>query len=170
MSAPIRLALANFTLTLLVLGLAASAISLLRTRNSAAPGRVVEALFSYFLFFSIGISYLYNFVIHVFFGAMAARFIGWADSPFQAEVGFASLGFSFVGFLAFRGSHDLRTAAVVGPSCFLLGAAAGHVLQIVRAHNFAPGNAGVILYTDVLIPVVGLTLLWLERGRRPGRS
>jgi hypothetical protein len=76
--------------------------------------------------------------MHVFFGAMAARFIGWADSPFQAEVGFASLGFAAVGFLAFRGDRGTRTAAVVGPSLFLLGAAGGHIYQMITAHNFAP--------------------------------
>jgi small-conductance mechanosensitive channel len=58
---------------------------------------LVEALFSYFILFSIAISYLYNFVLHVFFGEMTAQFIGWADSPFQTEVGFASLGFAVVG-------------------------------------------------------------------------
>ena len=72
-----------------------------------------------FLLFSIGVSFLYNFVMHTFFGEMAARFIGWEDSPFQAEVGFASLGFAVVGFLAFRRSFDLRLAAVVGPALFL---------------------------------------------------
>src|SRR4028119_370134 len=93
--------LGNFTLTFLVLGLIASAISLLRHRPPTAP-RVVEELFAYFLLFSIGLSYLYNFVFHVFFGDMAAEFIGWEQSPFQTELGFASLGFSVIGFMAFR--------------------------------------------------------------------
>ena len=84
---------------------------------------VVEALFSYFLLFSIGLANLYNFVLHVFFGKMTAGFIGWADSPFQREVGFASLGFAVVGLLAFKGSFDLRLAAILGPACFLWGAA-----------------------------------------------
>jgi hypothetical protein len=129
---------------------------------------VVEAVFSWFLLFSVAFSYLYNFVLHVFFGAMTARFIGWADSPFQAEVGFASLGFAVVGFLAFRGSFDMRVAAVVGPACFLLGAAGGHILQIIKTGNLAPGNAGVILYTDIALPLIGLALLWLQhRYQRP---
>ena len=38
--------------------------------------------------FSIAIANFYNFVLHVFFGKTAAAFIGWQDSPFQAEVGF----------------------------------------------------------------------------------
>jgi hypothetical protein len=165
----IRLALENFTLTLLLAGAIATAISLLRTPRPWTAPIVVEAVFSWFVLFSIALSYLYNFVLHVFFGAMTARFIGWADSPFQTEVGFASLGFAVVGFLAFRGSFDMRVAAVVGPACFLLGAAGGHIVEIVRTGNLAPGNAGVILYTDIALPVTGLVLLWLQHRyqRRP---
>jgi hypothetical protein len=163
----VRLALSNFTLTFLVIGLMASIISLLRAQKPLTAPVVIEALFSYFLLFSIGFSYLYNFVVHTFFGAMAARMIGWDDSPFQAEVGFASLGFAIVGFLAFRRSFDLRLAAVVGPAAFLLGAAGGHIYQIVHAHNFASGNAGVILYTDIFIPIFGFALLWLQHRFGP---
>jgi hypothetical protein len=101
-------------------------------------------------------------VAHVFFSEMAARFIGWPDSPFQREVGFASLGFSVVGLLAFRGSSDMRTAAIVGPACFLLGAAGGHILEAVTTANYAPGNVGVVLYTDILLPLIGFSLLWLQ--------
>lgn len=157
----IRFLLANFTLTFLGLGFIASLISLLRKPRPWTPGGVVEAFLSYFILFSIGFCHLYNAVMHIFFGEMAARFIGWADSPFQREVGFASLGFAVVGFLAFRGSFDLRLAAVVGPACFLLGAAGGHVLEILQTGNFAPGNAGVILYTDIALPLLGFVLLWL---------
>jgi hypothetical protein len=158
----IAFALANFTLTFFILGVLASAVALWRTQRSRTKAVVVEALLSYFLLFSIGLASFYNFVMHVFFGAMAASFIGWADSPFQAEVGFASLGMAMLGFLAFKGSFDMRLAAVVGPTCFLWGAAGGHIYQMVTAHNFAPGNAGIIFYGDILIPIVGLLLLRLQ--------
>jgi len=158
----IRLMLENYTLVFLVLGLIASAISLSCRPRSWTKRVVVEALFSYFLLFSIGASFFYNFVVHVFFGDMAARFIGWEQSPFQAEVGMASLGYAVVGLLAFRGSLGLRLAAVVGPSLFLLGAAAGHIYQMIVAENFAPGNAGVVFYTDIAIPILGGILLWLQ--------
>ncbi|HTU53827.1 MAG TPA: DUF6790 family protein [Acetobacteraceae bacterium] len=45
----------------------------------------------------------------------------------------------------------------------LLGAAAGHVHQMIAAHNFAPGNAGVVFCMDIVIPLVGFLLLWLGR-------
>ena len=154
--------LGNFTLTFFVLGLIASAVVLWRTRQPRDTAVVVEALFSYFLLFSIGFTFLYNFVFHAFFGKLAASFIGWEDSPFQLEVGFASLGFAVLGLLAFKGSFDMRLAAVVGPACFLWGAAGGHIYQMIAAHNFAPGNAGVIFYSDILVPVVGFIFLWLQ--------
>jgi hypothetical protein len=66
----------------------------------------------------------------------------------------ASLGYSVIGFLTFRGGFGLRTAAVVGPAIFLLGAAAGHVHQMV----LAPRNAGAIFYTDIALPITGLSL------------
>lgn len=171
MATVIRFLLSNFTLTLLVLGLVASGVSLLRKPRPLRAAVVVEALFAYFILFSIALSNFYNFTMHVFFGEMAARFIGWADSPFQREVGFASLGFAVVGLLAFRGSFDMRVAAVVGPACFLLGAAGGHILEILKTGNVAPGNAGVVVYTDIFLPLLGFTLLWLShRYRRADRA
>ena len=66
--------LSNFTLTFLVIGLLASAISLSTAPKPLTKQIVVEALFAYCLLFSIGFSYLYNFVMHTFFGELAA---GW---------------------------------------------------------------------------------------------
>ena len=158
----ITFALSNFTLTLLVIGLLFSLFSLIR-RHPQGQGEIVDAFLRWFIFFSIGVSYLYNFVMHVFFAEMVAGFIGWANSPFQYEVGYASLGFAAVGFIAFRQGLAFRTAAIVGPAFFLWGAAGGHIYQIVTAHNFAPGNAGVILWTDIFLPFAGLILLALQR-------
>jgi hypothetical protein len=108
--------------------------------------------------------------MHVFFGQMSATFIGWADSPFQFELGTASLGYAAVGLLAALGSYDLRLAAVLGPSIFTLGAAVGHLYQMVTAHNFAPGNAGIIFWTDILIPLFGFVLLAAEPSQREFKS
>lgn len=159
------LALSNFPLTMLVAGCIAALLSIVLSRGQKSSDRILEEAFAYFLLFPIGIYFFYNFVMHVFFGAMTARFIGWQNSPFQTEVGFASLGFAVVGVLAFRGSHGLRIGAVVEPALFLLGAAAVHAREMIVARNFAPGNAGVVFYTDILIPVIGLTLLGMEHQK-----
>ncbi|HEX6661863.1 MAG TPA: DUF6790 family protein [Sphingomicrobium sp.] len=163
--------LGNFTLTLFVIGLIVSAVSLAKKPRPLAGPVVAEALFKWFIFFSIGIAYIYNALFHVFAHQMAARLIGWADSPFQLEVGFASLGFGLIGLLATWRSFDLRLAAVLGPACFLWGAAGVHVHSMIVDHNFAPGNAGVIFWSDILDPIVGFVLLWLQhKYEREGRS
>jgi hypothetical protein len=115
--------LSNYSLSFFVLGLIVSLAAIFRTRHLIDRREIVEKLISWYIFFSIGLGNFYNFVIHAFFGDVAARFIGWTDSPFQFEVGMASLGFAAVGFLAAFGSFDLRLAAIIGPGIFLLGAA-----------------------------------------------
>jgi hypothetical protein len=113
----IRLVLENFPLTCLVLGLIAAGISLWRRPRPLPPSLVVEAVFSYFLLFAVGASFCYNFVAHVLFGGMAAKFIGWEPSPFQTEVGLASLGYAVVGFLAFRGASACAPLRWWAPLC-----------------------------------------------------
>ena len=168
----IQFVLSNFTLTFLVVGFIFALVSLVFKHKPLQKKKIIEAIFSYFLLFSIGISYLYNFVMHVFFAEMAAAFIGWANSPFQYEVGFASLGFGIVGLLAFRQGLAFRAASIIGPSFFLWGAAGGHVYQMIASHNFAPGNAGIIFWTDVFLPVIAFGLLYLqyslEKSEKPG--
>lgn len=156
-------AMSNYSLSFFVLGLVVSLVAVARSASLVDRSLVVEKFLAWYVFFSIGMGNLYNFVMHVFFGEMSARFIGWADSPFQFEVGTASLGFAAVGLLAAFRSYDLRLAAVLGPGIFTLGAAVGHVCQMVSAHNFAPGNAGIIFWTDIFIPLFGFALLRLSR-------
>jgi len=159
----IAFALGNFTLTFLVLGLIAALIAVARKPDGFTRANIAEELLAYFILFSIGFSFFYNFVFHVFFGELAASYIGWADSPFQAEVGYASLGFAAVGLLAFKGGCCVRLAAILGPAMFQWGAAVGHINQIMTTGNMAQGNAGIMLYSDILLPVIGFALLWFKR-------
>jgi hypothetical protein len=166
----IVLVVSNYFLTFLIIGLLFAAIALARHRGPLTGDIVVEKLLAWHVFWSIGVSYLCNFIFHGFFGELAASFIGWADSPFQLEVATASLGFSAVGFLAAFRSFDLRLAAIVGPGLFTLGAAAVHVREMIDQHNFAPGNAGVVFYMDIAIPLFGLALLYAARRNGGHRS
>lgn len=161
----ITFVMSNYSLSFFVLGLIVSLVAIARSGAPFERPLVVEKLLAWYVFFSIGIDNFYNFVMHVFFGKLSAAFIGWADSPFQFEVGTASLGFAAVGLLAAFRSYDLRLAAVLGPGIFTLGAAAGHLYQMMTAHNFAPGNAGIIFWTDIFIPLFGFALLRLSRRR-----
>ncbi|SRR6266498_3460225 len=159
--------LGNYFLTFLILGLLGGVISLINKPKPLRIGVVAEALFSYYLLFTIGINNLVNFVVHVFLGDIAAEFIGWAQSPFQAEVGFASLGVGIAGVIAFRASLPFRFATLIPPSAFSLGAAGGHIYQMIVAKNFSPGNVGLVLPSNFLIPIVGFVLLWLSHKHPP---
>jgi hypothetical protein len=166
--AAIVFAVSNYPLSFLLLGLLVAAIAIARAPRPIGHAVVIEKLLAWYVLFNIGVMYFVNFVCHCFFGAMAAAFIGWADSPFQFEVGTASLGFSVAGCFAAFAGFDRRLVAIIGPSLFTLGAAAGHVHQMVTAHNFAPGNAGVIFYMDIVIPLFGFVLLSLCRPETHG--
>ena len=152
----------NYFLTFLIIGLLAALISLINKPKPLTINLVAEALFSYYLLFTIGINNLVNFVAHVFFGDFSAEFIGWPNSPFQAEVGFASLGVGIAGVIAFKASLPFRFATLIPPSAFAWGAAAGHIYQMIVAHNFSPGNVGVVLPMGIVIPIVGFLFLWLS--------
>jgi hypothetical protein len=158
----ITFVLSNYSFTFLVVGLIFSGAALVRAAKPLTSRLVVEKLLAWHVFWAIGVGYLYNFVMHSFFGAMSARFIGWADSPFQFEVGTASLGFAAVAFIGAFRSFDLRLAAILGPGLFTLGAAVGHVYQMITEHNFAPGNAGMVFYMDIIIPLFGFLLLLIQ--------
>jgi hypothetical protein len=158
----VRLAMSNFTLTFLIFGVIASLIAIAVKRPDFTRQAFAEELLAYFILFTVAIAYFYNFVFHVFFGELAASFIGWANSPFQTEVGYASLGFAAVGLLAFKGSCMVRLAAILGPAMFQWGAAVEHIRDIVATGNMAPGNAGVMLYSDIFLPVIGFALLWFK--------
>lgn len=139
------LLLSNFPLTFTLTGLLVAGAIILRMPAPRPKGVAAETVLRWFMLFGIGATYFYNFVCHVFFGDAIATFIGWSQSPFQAEVGWASLGYAVLGFMSFRRNRALRIGTVAAVACFMWGAAIGHVYQIVTAGNLAPGNAGGIL-------------------------
>lgn len=162
----IKFAMFNFTLTFFVIGMLVAVAQILKIAPERRQAEIVyEIVFKWFVLFSVGVTYFYNFIVHTFFGEQSAQFIGWANSPFQLEVGFASLGYAVVGFIAFKKIWWLRLAAVVGPGLFMLGAAGGHVYQMIVASNFAPGNAGIMFYSDLFLPAFGVAMLVLTKPK-----
>lgn len=154
----IRFVLSNFTAILFVAALICAALG----RSKPAADR----LLSWLLLLPIGVGGLWAGFFHVAYPEMAARFIGWADSPFQYEVGMADLAFGVAGCAAFRASFGFRAAVVLVNAIFLLGDAAGHVRQMIAAGNFAPGNAGPVFYLDIILPVLTLALLMMSKRSR----
>jgi len=126
-----------------------------------------DSLLRWLLFCSVGLGSLWGFVGHAFFAQRVAESIGWKTSPFQFEVAVANLGFGVLGVLCPWRSRGFQAATVIGISCFGFGAAFGHARQMIVAHNFAPNNAGVIFWTDMLVPLALLVLLCIRAKREP---
>ena len=152
----IAFTLRNLPAILFIVALGATALGLGR---GPAPHRMLTWL----LLFPIGISGLWAGIGHVFFPAMAASYIGWQTSPFQLEVGMADLAIGITACISAFRSWDFRAATVCAASVFLLGDAVGHVHQMLAAGNFAPGNAGVPFFMDVICPLLAIGLLIATR-------
>jgi hypothetical protein len=125
-------------------------------------GVVFDKLLRYLFIFPLGLQALWAFLCHVFLPEETAASIGWAPSPFQYEVGVANLGIALGSFYAAFSSFQARAAMAIVAGCFLAGAGVGHINQIIEDANFAPGNAGPIMITDFLTPIVVLVLLLLS--------
>jgi uncharacterized protein DUF6790 len=127
----------------------------------------VDRLLRYVFLFPLGVQGLWAFVGHVFFAKQAAASIGWATSPFQYEVGVANLGIALGSFYAAFGTFQARAAMAIAAGAFLAGAGIGHIVEIVEDLNYAPGNAGPIMISDFLTPIVVLVLLLLSPSQSP---
>jgi hypothetical protein len=158
-----QVSLVPILLWVAALGCAGAAIW--RGPRPIARGFVIDRLLRYLFVFPLGLQGQWAFVGHVFFAEAVAESIGWATSPFQYEVGVANLGLGLASlYAAFRGL-EARLAVAIAAACFLIGAGIGHIRDIVEAGNFAPGNAGPIMVTDFLTPIVVLVLLFFASGR-----
>jgi len=124
---------------------------------------VAERYLGWLLLLPIGVTGLWAALFHLAFPNIAAADIGWEVSPFQFEVGMANLAIGATTCLAFWRSLDFKAAAVIVSSIFFLGDAVGHVKQMLVASNFAPGNAGVPFYSDIVFPLSAIGLLMIAR-------
>ena len=148
--------------------LAAAAIIVARKKTGAAD--VIGTIVACTMAFVVGAGSLYAFAGHAFMADLVAEKIGWpAGSPFQFEVAVANLAFGVIGLMAVRFRGGFRLATATGYALFLLGAAAGHVREIVVKGNFSGYNAGAFLVVcDIIVPLALLALVIVERrlGRR----
>jgi hypothetical protein len=142
-----------------VAALACAGLAIWRGPRPVARGFVIDRMLRYLFLFPLGLQGLWAFMGHVFFAEQAAASIGWANTPFQYEVGVANLGLGLAAiYAAFRG-FEARLAVAIAAGCFLIGAGVIHIVDIVGRGNLAPGNAGPILVTDFLTPIAVLVLL-----------
>jgi hypothetical protein len=140
-------------------------VALLIAAARRGPG-YVERFLSWVLLLPIGVTGLWAGAFHVFFPTTSAALIGWEVSPFQFEVGMADLAIGATACISFWRDLNFKAAAVSASSIFLLGDAVGHVKQMLIAGNFAPGNAGVPFYMDIICPLLSIALLSIAKRQK----
>ena len=145
-----------FVLRNLPVFLFVAALALAAAWRTGAPGP--DRLVAWVLLLPIGVRGLWAAVFHLFFGRSPAD-MGWEVSPFQSEVGVADLAIGATACVSFWRSLEFKAAAVLVNAIALIGDAVGHVKQMIVADNFAPGNAGVPFYSDLIFPALSIILL-----------
>jgi hypothetical protein len=151
----------NYMTTLFVVGLIVALVKVLRNRHSRTAGFVTGTFLNSFVFWAVGIAQIVNFVMHSIFGDYAAKTIGWAQSPFQLELAFSSLGVGVMAIILARRNAPFvgKLAIVIATVIFGLGAAGGHVFQMIANHDYAANNTGLLLVSDIAINLIGLALV-----------
>src|SRR5271154_5502549 len=140
-----------------------AALVVAATRST--PSNTAERYLNWILLLPIGVTGLWAGISHVFFPATAAAHIGWQVSPFQFEVGMADLAIGVTACFAFWRDLAFKAAAVCAASIFLLGDAIGHVREMMVAGNFAPGNAVLPFYMDIICPALAVILVIVAKRR-----
>lgn len=155
---------ANTPVWLFLVAVIVTAVKLRRARFARRVVTASYVLWGEVLFYTLGIGFVYIGVMHAYFGTIVAPTIGWAPSPFEYELGWAEIGLGIVALLSLWRGFEMRLAATLIFATFSFAAAAQHISQMLSAHNFTPGNAGLILWWgDIALPIVLLALAWLSR-------
>lgn len=151
-----------FAIIFLALALIGAAIHLLVEKRPRTRERVIEVFLLWLLAVTVGAQSIFAFYAHAFLADRAAESIGFPPgNPFQFEVACANLAFGVLGILCIWRRGDFWMATALGSAIYLIGAGYGHIKEFIVNDNRAPNNSGPILYTDILVPLVILALLWL---------
>jgi hypothetical protein len=148
------------SLFFLILGLVVGAVHLFLDKQPRTKARVAQIFLLWLLVITVGIQGVFAFIGHTVFADATAASIGWpAGNPFQSEVAVANLSVGVLGILCYWMRGNFWVATVIGFAVWFLGDAVVHIRSIVVEANYAPNNAGVTFYLDILVPVILIALL-----------
>jgi hypothetical protein len=143
-----------------IIAVAGMLIHIYFDRRQRSAHRVLEIILLWYLSVFSGVSSIMAFFGHTFAADKIAAYIGWPPgSPFQFEVAIANLAIGVLGISCIWLRGNFWIATVMAGAVFGLGAAVGHIRDIMVNNNYAPGNAGAVLYLDIAGPVLLIVLL-----------
>jgi hypothetical protein len=163
----ITLVLQNSFIALFVIAVVTTIVKLRRFRLEHRPVSAAYVFWGELLFYNVGVGFVLVGIFHAYFPQITAPAIGWYPSPFEYELGWIEIALGLVALMALWRGYEFRLAASIVFAIFALAAAAGHIQQIQCCHNYAPGNAGLMLwFGDIFVPGVIVALAALCRGER----
>jgi len=156
--------LGNAFLWLFPVGVITAIVKLRRARFARRVVTPSYVLWGETLFYAMGIGLVYSGLMHAYFGNIVAPTIGWAQSPFEYELGWFSIGTGVVAMISLWRGYEMRLAVTIATSIFLFAAAAQHIQEMLVAHNYAPNNSGPIVWiSDIAYPAILLALAFFSR-------
>jgi hypothetical protein len=159
----------------IVLALVVATVHRWRDKQPRSRARTLEIYLLWWLVIAIGAGNLVGGLYHVFDGVQIAEEIGFTrgDGGFQFENAMADIAIGTVAILCFWFRGNFWLAALIAVAISWWGDAYGHIYQADVNDNHDPDNTGVVLYSDIFVPLIGLILYALFRragGGQPARE
>ncbi len=118
------------------------------------------------MFFAVGLTGIWGFVVHGFYPVQTAKYMGWPNSPFQFQVAAACLGLGITGIVGWCASQSFRVATTIFTASLLWIDASTHLFQMTMVGGFVPRNVGSFFYNDLALPL--LLIFFLYRNKCSG--
>lgn len=146
---------------ILALGVIGFFVHLFTTEEAKTPLRIVRLFLLYQIIFSLGLTSLLAFIGLMFMTDYVAAYSGWPSCPFEKELANVNLGYFVLSILCIWKGDEFWLATILGSGIWLFADGIGHIGDFVLHGNATPGNIGVPLYTDIIVPVLLLVLYFV---------
>jgi hypothetical protein len=122
--------------------------------------RTIELFLLYQIVFSLGITSLVAFFGLTFMDEYIAQYTNWPPCPFEQQLANVNLAFAVLGVMCIWYRKEFWLATIIGFSVWIIGDGFHHLYEYFVLNNISPGNIGVPLWTDFIIPLLLLGLLF----------
>lgn len=148
---------------ILISGLIGFFIHLFTSKEPRSLLRIVRLFLLYQIVFSLGITSILAFIGLMFMSDYVAAISGWNSCPFEKELANVNLGYAVLAFMCIWKGDEFWLATIIGSSIWLITDGIGHIGDLILHGNNTSGNAGVPLYTDIIVPLILCALYALYR-------
>jgi len=116
--------------------------------------KTTELLLLYQLVFFVGITSFISYIALTFFGDIVQQYTNWPSCGYEEELANVNLAFGVLCMMAIWFRDLFWMAIVFGFSIWILGDALHHFYDAFVNGNYSWGNLGMLVYTDIFIPVL----------------